>query len=91
MLSEKFYLLIMSISIYQVTHESFTKFGIIRSQEQPNWSLLKLYFLKQMQTRKSISSHKSCLDTFIRNLDGCYVIRSVPESAFSTFGPCSNI
>jgi hypothetical protein len=40
-LSENFYLLIMSISIYQVTHESFTKFGIIRFQEQPNLEHVK--------------------------------------------------
>jgi hypothetical protein len=31
------------ISIYQVTHESFTKFGIIRSLEQPNLEPVKTF------------------------------------------------
>jgi hypothetical protein len=43
MLSENFYLFITFISIYQVTHESFTKFGIIRSQEQPNLEPVKTF------------------------------------------------
>jgi hypothetical protein len=36
-----------------------------------------------MQIRKSISSRNSRPDSFIRTLDSCYVIQSVPESAFS--------
>jgi hypothetical protein len=37
----------MKISISnQVTHENFTKFGIIRSQEQPNLEPVKILFLK---------------------------------------------
>jgi hypothetical protein len=43
MLSENFYFLITCISIYQVTHECFTKFGIIRSQEQPNLEPVKTF------------------------------------------------
>jgi hypothetical protein len=43
MLSENFYFLITIISIYQVTHECFTKFGIIRSQEQPNLEPVKTF------------------------------------------------
>jgi hypothetical protein len=42
--SENFYFLITFISIYQVTHESFTKFGIIRSQEQPDLEPVKTLF-----------------------------------------------
>jgi hypothetical protein len=75
MLSENFYLFITFISIYQVTHESFTKFGIIRSQEQPNLEPVKTFcFLKQTQIRKSISSRKSCPHSFIWTLDNCYSI-----------------
>jgi hypothetical protein len=43
MLSENFYFLITFISIYQVTYECFTKFGIIRSQEQPNLEPVKTF------------------------------------------------
>jgi hypothetical protein len=91
MLSENFYLFITFISIYQVTHESFTKFGIIRSQEQPNLESVETFcFLKQTQIQKSISSRNSRADSFIRTLDSCYVIQSVSESAFSIFGLCPN-
>jgi hypothetical protein len=87
MLSENFYIFITFISIYQVTHESFTKFGIIRSQEQPNLESVKNFcFLKQTQIQKSISSRNSCPESFIRTLDTCYVIQSVSESAFSIVG-----
>jgi hypothetical protein len=43
MLSENFYFSIASISIHQVTHECFTKLGIIRSQEQPNLEPIKTF------------------------------------------------
>ena len=78
----------MKISISnQVTHENFTKFGIIRSQEQPNLEPVKtFYFLKQTQIRKSISSRNSRPDSFIRTLDSCYVIRSMSESTVSIVG-----
>jgi hypothetical protein len=85
MLSKSFYFSIVSISIQQVTHECFTKFGIIRSQEQPNLEPIKnFYFSEQRQIRKSISSRNSCLDSFIRTLDSCDVIRTMSESAFSS-------
>ena len=75
MLSENFYLFITFISIYQVTHESFTKFEIIRSQEQPNLEPVKTFcFLKQTQIRKSISSRISRPHSFIRTLDSCYSV-----------------
>jgi hypothetical protein len=75
MLSEIFYLFITFISIYQVTHESFTKFEIIRSQEQPNLEPVKTFcFLKQTKIRKLISSYKSRPHSFIRTLDSCYSV-----------------
>jgi hypothetical protein len=40
---EKFDLSISFISIYQVTDESFTEFGIIRSQEMPNLEPVKTF------------------------------------------------
>jgi hypothetical protein len=87
MLSENFYFSITSISIHQVTHECFTKFGIIRSQEQPNLEPDKTFcFSEQTQIRKSISSRNSRPDSFIQTLDSCYVIQSVSESAFSIVG-----
>jgi hypothetical protein len=43
MLSENFYFSIASISIHEVTHECFTKFGITRSQEQPNLEPVKTF------------------------------------------------
>jgi hypothetical protein len=59
MLSENLYFSITSIFIHQVTHECFTKFGIIQSQEQPN--------LEPVKTFVSRSKHKfesqSCLAT----------------------------
>jgi hypothetical protein len=88
---KNFYFSIAYISIYQVTHECFTKFGIIRSQEQPNLEPVKnFYFLEQMQIRKSISSHDSCPDSFIRTLDSCDIILSMSESAVSILGLRSN-
>jgi hypothetical protein len=75
MLSENFYLFITFISIYQVTHENFTNFGIIRSQEQQNLEPIKTFcFLKQMQIRKSISSRKSHPHSFIWTLDSYYSV-----------------
>jgi hypothetical protein len=71
MLSENFYLFISFISIYQVTHESFTKFKIIRSQEQPNLEPVKTL---QTQIWKLILSRKSRPHSFIRTLDSCYSV-----------------
>jgi hypothetical protein len=84
---KNFYFLIAYISIYQVTHECFTKFGIIRSQEQPNLEPVKTFcFSEQTQIRKSIWSRNSCPDSFIRTLNSHYIIQSVSESAFSIVG-----
>jgi hypothetical protein len=77
--------------MHQVTHECFTKFGIIRSQEQPNLEPVKTFcFLKQTQIRKSISSRNSHPDSFIWTLDSRYVIQSVSEYAFLIVGLCLN-
>jgi hypothetical protein len=46
MLSKNLFFSIASISFNQVTHESFTKFGIIRSQERPNLEPVKTFFLE---------------------------------------------
>jgi hypothetical protein len=73
------------------THECFTKFAIIRSQEQPNLEPVKTFcFLKQTQIRKSISSRNSHPDSFIWTLDSCDVTQSVSEFTFSTVGLCPN-
>ena len=82
--------LITSITIYQVTHQSFTKFGIIWSREQSNWSALKLLFLERVQIRTSISSRKSRLKLLLLELSSV-VIWSVSESDFPIFDLCPNI
>jgi hypothetical protein len=73
----------MSISCYQVTQGRFTKFGAIRSQEQPNLeqvktfvSLSKCKFESQSRLLNPIQTHLFKLLTV--------VIRSAFESDFST-------
>jgi hypothetical protein len=56
MLSENFYFSITSISIHQVTHECFTTFGIIQSQEQPNLEPVKT-FVSWNECRFESQSH----------------------------------
>jgi hypothetical protein len=55
MLSENFYFSITYISIHQVTHECFTEFGIIRSQEQPNLEPVKTFFFLEANTNSKVN------------------------------------
>jgi hypothetical protein len=52
-LVKNFYFSIAYISIYQVTHECFTKFGIIRSQEQLNLEPVKTFISRSKCKFKS--------------------------------------
>jgi hypothetical protein len=88
MLSEKFYFSITSISIYQVTHESFTKFGIIRSQNSQIWSLLKLFvswskhkFESQSRLATPIQTHLFGLSIVVTLSNRC----SNPLSRYSVY------
>jgi hypothetical protein len=82
MLSKNFYLFITFISFYQITHDSFIDFGIIRSQEQPNLEPVKTFISRS----KCKFESQYRLATPVQTLDSCYVIQSVPESAFSIVG-----
>jgi hypothetical protein len=63
---------ITSISIHQVTHECFTKFRIIRSQEQPNLEPVKTFvswskckFESQSRLATSVQTHLFGLSTIV--------------------------
>jgi hypothetical protein len=78
MLSENFYFIITFISIYQVTHECFTKFGIIRSQEQPNLESVKTFisrskckFKSQYRLATPVQTHLFRLLTVVILSDLC--------------------
>ena len=78
MLSENFYLFITFISIYQVTHECFTKFGIIRSQEQPNLEPVKTFISRSKRKFESeyhlatpVQTHLFGLSTIVMLSDLC--------------------
>jgi hypothetical protein len=68
MLSENFYLFITFMSIYQVTHESFTKFGIIRSLEQPNLEPVKTFISRSKRKFKSQSRLATPVQTHLFGL-----------------------
>ena len=68
MLSKNFYVLITFISIYQVTHECFTKFGIIRSQEQPNLEHVKTFISRSKGKFKSQSRLATPVQTHLFGL-----------------------
>jgi hypothetical protein len=68
MLSENFYFSIASISIYQVTHECFTKFGIIRSQEQPNLEPVKTFISRSKGKFESQSRLATLVQTHLFGL-----------------------
>jgi hypothetical protein len=66
------------MSIYQVTHECFTEFGIIRFQEQPNLEHVKTFisrskckFESQYRPVTPIQTHLFGLLTFVIFSDLC--------------------
>jgi hypothetical protein len=84
MLSENFYFSIASISIHQVTHECFTKLGIIRSQEQPNLEHVKPFISQSKCKFESQSRLATPVHTLLFGLSTVEMLSELCSNPHST-------